>query len=122
MNEAQDFIKDMPLKPSVDVWGSLLGASRVHSNADLVELAAEHIFELAPDSVRYYVLLSNLYATLGRRVDVAKVRAMINDRGLKKELGCSWIDVGNNIHAFFVGDISHPRFDEIYATLKNLAV
>ena len=56
----------------------------------------------------YYVLLSNLYATLGRRVDVAKVRVMINDRGLKKEPGCSWIDVGNNIHAFLVGDRSHP--------------
>ena len=122
LNEARYFIKDMPLKPSVDVWGSLLGACRVHCNADLAELAAEHIFELAPDNVGYYVLLSNLYATLGRRVDVAKVRAMINDRGLKKEPGCSWIDVGNSIHAFLVGDRSHPRSDEIYATLKNLAV
>ena len=69
MNEAQDFIKDMPLKPSVDVWGSLLGACIVHCNADLAELAAEHIFELAPDNLGYYVLLSILYATLGRRVE-----------------------------------------------------
>ena len=122
LNEAQDFIKDMPLKPSVDVWGSLLGACRVHWNADLAELAAEHIFELAPNNVGYYVLLSKLYATLGRRVDVAKVRVMINDRGLKKEPRCRWIDVGNNIHAFLVGDRSHPWSDEIYATLKNLTV
>ena len=50
------------------------------------------------------------------------MRSMINDRGLKKEPGCSWIDVGNNIHAFLVGGRSHPQSDEIYATLKNLAV
>ena len=70
----------------------------------------------------YYVLLSNLYATLSRRVDVANVRAMIKDRALKKEPRCSWIDVGNNMHAFLVGDISHARSDDIYATLKNLVV
>ena len=79
----------MPLKPNVDVWGSLLGSYRVHYNAYLAEIAVEHIFKLVTDNVGYYVLLSNLYATLGRRVDVAKVMAMINDRGLKKEPRCS---------------------------------
>ena len=87
----------------------MLGACRVHYNADLAELAAEHIFELAPDNVGYYVLLSNLYASLGRRVDVAKLRVMINDRGLKREPGCSWTDVGHSVHGFLVGDRSHPR-------------
>eukprot|EP01018_Ginkgo_biloba_P024207 Gb_01226 [translate_table: standard] len=119
--EAYDFIKKMPLEPSADVWGALLSACRIHSNVELGECVAEHLFELEPENAGSYVLLSNMYAEGGRWGDVAKVRMMMKDRGLKKKPGCSWIELKNKVHVFFVGDRLHPQSDVIYATLESLA-
>jgi hypothetical protein len=34
---------------------------------------------------------------------------MMQERGVRKEPGRSWIEVDNKIHAFVVGDTSHLR-------------
>eukprot|EP01018_Ginkgo_biloba_P008711 Gb_07638 [translate_table: standard] len=121
LDEAWDFIKKMPSKPSADVWGSLLGACRVYCNIELAECVAARLFELKPDNAGYYVLLSNIYAAAGRWVDVTNVRTLMKERGLKKKPGCSWIEVGNRVHSFVVGDRSHPQSEKIYAALESLA-
>eukprot|EP01018_Ginkgo_biloba_P026783 Gb_12573 [translate_table: standard] len=114
LDEAQDFIEKMPLEPGASVWGGLLGACRIHSNIKLGKCVADHLFNLQPEHHGYYVLLSNIYAAAGRWDDVANVRTMMKDRGLKKPPGCSLIEVNNRVHAFLVGDKSHPQTEEIY--------
>eukprot|EP01018_Ginkgo_biloba_P037438 Gb_29878 [translate_table: standard] len=113
LDEAHDLIKKMPLEPDAGVWGALLGACRIHSNMKLGEHVAKHLFHLNPEHAGYYVLLSNIYAGVGRWDDVAKLRSMMKERGLKKTTGCSWIEVDNKVHAFCVGDRSHPQSDKI---------
>eukprot|EP01018_Ginkgo_biloba_P006877 Gb_03545 [translate_table: standard] len=122
LDEALDFINKMPLEPDANVWGALLGACRIHCNIELGEHAAEHLFELEPDNAGYYVLMSNIYAAAGRWDGVAKVRSMMKARGLKKNPGCSWIDVNNRVNAFLVGDRTHPQSEKIYAKLRSLAM
>jgi hypothetical protein len=39
------------------------------------------------------VLLANIYVSIGRWENVRKVRAMLKDKGLKNNLGCSWIEI-----------------------------
>eukprot|EP01018_Ginkgo_biloba_P013231 Gb_05438 [translate_table: standard] len=63
--EAQDFINKMLIKPDVTVWSCLLGVCRMHSNVDLGERVAEKLFELNPKNAAPYVLVSNIYATVG---------------------------------------------------------
>eukprot|EP01018_Ginkgo_biloba_P037437 Gb_29877 [translate_table: standard] len=121
LDEAQDFVKKMPVEPDAGVWGALLGACRIHCNIELGERVAKHLFHLEPKNAGYYVLLSNIYAAAGRWDDVGKVRAMMKDSGVKKTPGCSLIEVESKVHAFFVGDRSHPQSDKIYATLETLA-
>eukprot|EP01018_Ginkgo_biloba_P010114 Gb_03354 [translate_table: standard] len=121
LDEAHDFIKKMPIVPDAAVWGALLGACKIHSNIELGECVAAHIFHLQPDNVGYYVLLSNIYAAAGKWDDVAKVRALMNNRGLKKTPGCSFIELDNMVHTFCVNDRSHPQSDKIYAMLETLA-
>eukprot|EP01018_Ginkgo_biloba_P003994 Gb_27879 [translate_table: standard] len=121
LDEAQDFIKEMPIEPDAGVWGALLGACRIHRNIELGEHVAERIFELEPENVGYYILLVNIYAEAARWDAVAKVRKMMEDRGLIKNPGCSWIEVKNRVHAFLSGDRSHPQTEKIYAMLKSLA-
>eukprot|EP01018_Ginkgo_biloba_P030463 Gb_36435 [translate_table: standard] len=118
--EAKDFIINMPVEPGAEVWGALLGACRVHHNLDLGECVAEHLFNLEPDNTGYYVLLSNMYADVGRWDGVAKVRAKMKSRGLKKKPGCSWIEVNNRVHTFIVGDTSYPQSGKIHEVLESL--
>eukprot|EP01018_Ginkgo_biloba_P037492 Gb_02031 [translate_table: standard] len=120
LDEAEDFIKKMPLEPDASVWGALLGACRIHCNVELGVLVAGRLFDLEPEDAGYYVLVSNIYAAAGRWDSVAKVRTIMKDRGLKKTPGCSLIDINNHVHAFLVGDRSHPESEKIYAMLETL--
>eukprot|EP01018_Ginkgo_biloba_P018985 Gb_02561 [translate_table: standard] len=118
--EAHDFITNMPSEANAIVWGALLGACRMHCNIELGELAAERLFELEPENVGSYVLLSNMYAAAGKWDDVTKVRKMMKDKRLKKRPGCSWIEVNNRVHVFVVGDRSHPEKERLYEMLESL--
>eukprot|EP01018_Ginkgo_biloba_P039769 Gb_41015 [translate_table: standard] len=121
LDEAQGFIRKMPLEPDAGVWGALLGACRIHCNIELGECVAEYLFDLEPEHSGYYVLLSNIYAAAGRWDDMEKVRTIMKDRGVKKTPGRSLIEINNEVHAFLVGDKSHPQSEKIYAMLDTLA-
>jgi hypothetical protein len=45
---------------------------------------------------------------------------MMKDRGVRKDPGFSWIEVQSRVHAFVVGDQTHPQTEEIYASLERL--
>lgn len=120
LDEALEFIKRMPVEPDAAVWGALLGACRIHCNIELGEHVADHLFNLQPKDAGYYVLLSNIYAVAGRWDNMEKVRLLMKDRGLKKTPGCSVIELNNRVHAFLIGDTSHPQSEQIYATLQTL--
>jgi len=120
INEAEDLINRMPIEPTAGIWGALLGACRVHGNMDVGKRAAECLFELEPHDAGPRVLLSNIYAAAGRWDDAAKVRKMMKESGVKKEPGCSWVEVENTVHTFVVNDRSHPLTEKIYAMLKDL--
>ncbi|KAL6214848.1 hypothetical protein ACLB2K_014280 [Fragaria x ananassa] len=82
-------LREMPYQPTKAILGSLLAVGKTHGDLPLSEFAAAKLVELEPGNSAYYVLLSNLYAEMGRWNDVEKVRAMMKERDLKKELGCS---------------------------------
>lgn len=104
MMEAAEFIRGLPVEPDANVWGAMLGACRMYGNIELGRWAAEHLFELKPEHSGYYVLLSNMYAELGMWDDANKVRQLMKSRGVKKNPGCSWVKIHNQMHAFVVGE------------------
>jgi pentatricopeptide repeat protein len=121
LDEAVAFIRKMPFEPNVAVWEALLGACRIHHNMELGKLAAEFVFKLNPENPASYVLLSNIHAAAGRWGEVSNLRKLMTERGLKKEPGCSWIEIRKKVHAFLVGDRSHSQTEEMYAMLDGLA-
>lgn len=122
LSEAKVIIEKMPFKPGAAVWEALLSGCRIHGNMELGIQAAEELFELVPEHDGTYVLLSNMYATMGRWDDAAKVRKAMKDRGVKKEPGCSWIEVSSKVHVFMVDDTKHPEVQEVYGFLERLGV
>ncbi|KAK9950998.1 hypothetical protein M0R45_006460 [Rubus argutus] len=103
IKEALDVVENMPMKPSGSIWGSLLNSCRLQGKVSLAERAAMELFELEPNNPGNYVVLSNIYANAGMWEGVNRVRELIKERGLKKEAGCSWLQIGNRIHTFVAG-------------------
>lgn len=119
--EAKDIINNMPMKPDKFVWASLLGGCRIHGNLDLAKQAAEALLEIEPEDAATYVTLANVYATAGKWSEVAKIRKMMDEKGVVKKPGMSWIDMKWKTHIFLVGDQSHPRSKEIYHFLGEMS-
>ncbi|XP_006655097.1 pentatricopeptide repeat-containing protein At3g49170, chloroplastic [Oryza brachyantha] len=120
VEEALEFISEMPLQADALVWKTLLGACRTHDNIDIGEIAAKNVIELEPRDPAPYVLLSNLYADAGLWDEVARIRSAMRDKNLNKETGLSWMEVENTTHEFRAGDTCHPRAQDIYAKLDTL--
>ncbi|KAF9595027.1 hypothetical protein IFM89_036045 [Coptis chinensis] len=119
-DESLELIKEMPFEPNAAVWGSLLGACRIHCNPELAEHAAGYLFELEPMYSGNYILLANIYSAAGRWGDAAMIRCLMKERGVTKPPGCSWIEVKRRVHSFIVGDTSHPLVHEISAKMDSL--
>ncbi|MQL98683.1 hypothetical protein Taro_031397 [Colocasia esculenta] len=119
--EAYELICSMePGQHQSGAWSSLLGACRLHQNVQLGEIAANHLFQLEPDVASHHVLLSNIYASAGRWGQAMEVRKNMKEMGVKKEPGCSWIEVGDEVHQFMVGDLLHPKNEQIQSYLEKL--
>ncbi|TKW21690.1 hypothetical protein SEVIR_4G136900v4 [Setaria viridis] len=118
--EASDLISRMLVEPDSGIWGALLNGCKIHKNVELAELALQKLMELEPEDAGNYVLLSNIYAQSGKWEEAARVRKLMSNRGLKKIIACSWIELKGKSHGFLVDDASHPRSDEIYAELERL--
>lgn len=89
-----------------------------NSNIEIGEIAATKLLEMEPENPGNYVLVSNLYAAAERWKDVEEVRSRMKLKGLKKDPGCSWIEVGTKVHTFMTCDRSHPQSGEIYEELS----
>lgn len=121
LNKAYELISSMkPGAHTVGPWSSLLGACRIHKDVKLGSIAARHLLELEPDEASHYVLLSNIYAAAGQWEEATKVRTMMRLNNIKKEPGCSWIELGNRIHRFMVGESSHPESSRIHSYFASL--
>jgi pentatricopeptide repeat protein len=118
--EACMFIESMPMKPTSVVWCALLGACRVHKNHDLAVVASNKLLELEPDNPGNYILVSNVFAELGKWNNAKEVRARMDELGLRKDPACSWIEIGNNVHTFTARDHSHRDSEAIHLKLAEI--
>uniref|UniRef100_A0A453QKR2 Pentacotripeptide-repeat region of PRORP domain-containing protein n=1 Tax=Aegilops tauschii subsp. strangulata TaxID=200361 RepID=A0A453QKR2_AEGTS len=121
LDDAKRLINGLELKPtSSTVWSALLGGCNAHGNESIGDLAARNLLEAEPDNAGTYTLLSNIYASAGKWKEAAKIRSEMNDRGLKKQPGCSWIELANKVHVFVARDKSHSESELIYSLLQDI--
>ncbi|XP_042383560.1 pentatricopeptide repeat-containing protein At3g49710-like [Zingiber officinale] len=119
--DAKKLIESMPFDPGLIGWATLLSACRTHGNLEVGAMAAQKLLQLDSSNAAAYVMLSNIYASTGRWDEFAKVRKLMRGRGVRKKPGCSWIELGKQIHVFVADDVSHPRIKEIYLFLEEIS-
>ncbi|KAG9445181.1 hypothetical protein H6P81_016521 [Aristolochia fimbriata] len=120
IEEAKMVVESMPMKPGVVIWASLLSACRIHGATETAEFAAQKLIEQEPGYAGSYVLMSDIYARLDRWEDFGRMRKLVEERGLVRYPGLSWIEVDGAVHRFAVGDKYHHRSKEIYRMLEKL--
>lgn len=120
LDEAARIIEDMRTEPGKEVWGSLLGACRIHCNVELAERASNWLFKLEPTNAGNYVLLADIYAEAQMWDEVKRLKNVLEERGLKKVSGQSWIEVKKKIYSFTSVDEFNPQIEQVHALLLEL--
>ncbi|CAA0381082.1 unnamed protein product [Arabidopsis thaliana] len=118
VKRALELIREMPFEADDVIWRTLLGVCTIHrNNVEVAEEATAALLRLDPQDSSAYTLLSNVYADAGMWEKVSDLRRNMRGFKLKKEPGCSWVELKDELHVFLVGDKAHPRWEEIYEEL-----
>lgn len=92
LEEAMELIERMPFKADISIWSSVLRGCKARGDESLGRKAAERLLELDPENSGAYVQLSSIYAAHGEWERSAILRNMMQERRIKKNPGCSWVD------------------------------
>ncbi|KAK7258674.1 hypothetical protein RIF29_24256 [Crotalaria pallida] len=120
IEEALKFVNSMPMQPDRAIWGSLLNGCLMHGHVELGQRVGKHLIEFEPHHSGSYVLLANMYASMGRWEFVSKTRKLMKDKGVPVICAWSFIEIDQNIHKFVVDDKSRSYSGEISLVLSLL--
>jgi pentatricopeptide repeat protein len=95
IDEAECLLESADCRYDKSLWAALLGACTKCSDYITAERVAKKMIELEPDFHLSYVLLNNIYREVGRWDDALEIRKLMENRGVKKMAGKSWIDGQN---------------------------
>lgn len=121
LDEAWDFIGQMPVEPDSAVWGALLRSCRVHDNIQLGEIAAKQLFKKEPHNPANYIMLMHMCAAKKRWDDVDKIKDLMHRRSVKLGNVWSWIEINKTVYVF--SGLEKEKFHsdgEIYFELYKL--
>ncbi|KAK4489856.1 hypothetical protein RD792_000501 [Penstemon davidsonii] len=118
--KAYDYITNMPIPPNVVIWRTLLGACSFYGNVELAEQVQKRLSELDPNNSGDHVLLSNIYAGVGKWKDVAIVRRSMAEMKMTKSPGWSMIEVDKVMYTFIAGAKQDDVTKEAYRKLKEI--
>ncbi|CAN8302482.1 unnamed protein product [Cochlearia groenlandica] len=124
LDEAIAFIRRAPLKPTVNMWAALLNACRMHENLELGRVVAEKLYGMEPEKLGSYVVMYNVYNSMGKTAEADGVLDTLESKGLRMMPACTWVEVGDQTHSFLSGDNCDSYTDtvkrEIYEKVDEL--
>lgn len=124
LSEAFEFAEKLGEEGSaIQAWGSLLAACRTHRQHEMAKVVANKLVDMESSNSEsgYHVLLSNVYADEGYWELADRVRKEMQERGERKEAGCSWIETSGCVNYFVSKDMKHQECEYIYEMLAKLA-
>ncbi|XP_027934874.1 pentatricopeptide repeat-containing protein At2g22410, mitochondrial-like [Vigna unguiculata] len=120
LDEAYCLIQNMPFKANAVIWRSLLSACKVHGDVALARLASHELLAMEHDHGARYVMLSNMLTLVEKHDEAATVRKAIDDVGIQKPPGWSYVEINGALHKFLAGDKSHPKAKATELMLRNI--
>lgn len=93
LEEAECFIRKMPIAADGVVWGAFLNACKVHGNDEMFHRIRQGVLNSRGVSTGTLALLSNTYASSNNWDDANKVRDEMRCMRLKMTAGCSRVEI-----------------------------
>lgn len=125
LDEAHEITRSIEAKGDDELmlWSTLLSASRIHKRLDIAAEAGEKLKEFSRDVAGAYVVMSNAYVSAGEWDGAMRVRSEMRRRGIRKEPGCSWVEIKDVAYVFYAGEAEKcARGREVVALLEDLDV
>jgi len=119
LQEAYEFIDNMPLIPNLAVWEALLTAASIHGNARLANLAARELSLLDPSDPRIQRLVFNYWDLTGKSADVPLMTIYNKGRELEDVDSCS-VEIKNKVYLFSTSD--NLALENTIAELKLIMI
>uniref|UniRef100_A0A0D9X793 Pentatricopeptide repeat-containing protein n=1 Tax=Leersia perrieri TaxID=77586 RepID=A0A0D9X793_9ORYZ len=92
LEEAVEFIENMPFKPDAVSWTTVIGGCKAQGNEAVMQKVVKKLMEMESSHPSLYVQLSSALAAQGDWVKSAEMRSMMRERRITKNPGYSWID------------------------------
>lgn len=123
LDEAEGFMRRMPDESDAVLWRTLIWASKLHGDTERAERLMEErpLLEMDSLDIGSYVLMGNVFGSVGKWGEKAKVREMMVRRRVGKLPGSSRIEVNGIIHEFEAGNSGHPDAKRIYEKWGEVA-
>eukprot|EP00250_Pteridium_aquilinum_P020369 c24791_g1_i3 orf=226-2916(+) len=120
LDEAEEILDSMPIRPDLTGWMSLLIASRRYGNMNLGKWCFNQVMRLDSHISAGYVAMSKIYEEAQMLDDAYKLQRERKHACAWKKPGRAWIEVNKEVHEFSVGDESHPQMDKIRIKLQSM--
>lgn len=120
LEEVYSFIKVMFIELDSSIWFCFLFVLRIYYNLEFGILFVEKLLRMELERGGNYVQLINFYMEVGLKKEVVNLLREMKEKGLQKNLGCSWIEVSNFIYVFFLGGFLFLMMFEIFNVLNSL--
>lgn len=106
------------------LWTALASAGATHGRLDVAAMAGDVLGGFmctGRDVVGGLVTMANGYRAAGRWELAAGVRQEMARRGIRKDRGCSWVEVKDAVEVFYAGEVaSCRRGGEVMEVLQEL--
>lgn len=121
LNEAYRILQNnLEIREDAGLLSTLFSACCLHKDLELGEDIVKFLIEKHPDDPSTHITLSNMYASAKKWDGVRRIRLKMKELGLKKNPGCSWIEIDKRIQPFFAEDRSHPKAEMVDECLTIL--
>ncbi|GKE31748.1 pentatricopeptide repeat-containing protein [Tanacetum coccineum] len=82
LDEAVRLTESMDMVPNAVIWGTLIGACKVHGNDTLFEYVTKKVLNHGPSGPSYLTLITNLSSSTGRWQDSLRFRWEMRRQGI----------------------------------------
>lgn len=120
LNEVEDLLETMPFQDNLVGWTSLLTSCRRHFDASIGRRSFDRFSVIDRGNATGYVLMGNIYSQMGMWKEAMEIEELRKCANGWKKPGKAFIEVGDKVHNFAVGDKTHPERDAIYTKLEDL--